>query len=79
VDLKKEDEPRGESPWVAVARYSEIGFIIPASVVLGFLLGKLLDYWFHSTWIYIGGIIVGAVIGFSQMIRRATASFKDQP
>ena len=60
-----------------VARYSEIGFIIPAAVLLGFFLGKLLDYWLHTKWIYIVGLIFGAVVGFVQMIRMATSSFKD--
>jgi len=61
-----------------VARYSELGFIIPAAVFLGFLLGKLLDYWLHTTWIFIVGVIFGAVLGFVEMIRMATSSFKDK-
>jgi hypothetical protein len=74
-----EDEKRDESnPWVLVARYSELGFIIPAAVFLGFILGKLLDYWLHTNWIYIAGVIFGAVLGFVEMIRMATASFKNK-
>jgi F0F1-type ATP synthase assembly protein I len=61
-----------------VVRYSEIGFIIPAAVLLGFFLGKLLDYWLHTRWLYLGGLIFGAVVGFVQMIRMAAASFKDK-
>lgn len=61
----------------SVARYSEIGFIVPAAVFLGLILGKLLDYWFHTHWIYIAGIVFGAVAGFVQMIRRALYSTKD--
>jgi len=61
-----------------LAKYSEIGFIIPAAVLLGFFLGKLLDYWLHTKWIYIAGLIFGAVVGFVEMIRMATASFKDE-
>ncbi len=59
------------NPWVVVARYSEIGFIIPAAVLLGFILGKVLDHYLHTTWIYIVGLIFGAVVGFTQMIRIA--------
>jgi F0F1-type ATP synthase assembly protein I len=66
------------NPWVGVARYSEIGFIIPAAVLLGFLLGKLLDYWLHTHWIFIAGVIFGSVLGFAEMIRMATSSFKDK-
>jgi F0F1-type ATP synthase assembly protein I len=74
-----QDEKRDESnPWALVARYSELGFIIPAAVFLGFILGKLLDYWLHTKWIYIAGVIFGAVLGFVEMIRMATASFKNK-
>ena len=60
-----------------VARYSEIGFIIPAAVFLGFLLGKLLDYWLQTKWLFIVGLIAGAVVGFVEMIRKATSSMDD--
>lgn len=66
------------NPWVAVARYSEIGFIIPAAVILGFFLGKVLDYFLHTHWIYIVGLIFGAIVGFVQMIRLATSSMKEK-
>ncbi len=54
---------------VVWARYSEIAFIIPAAVVIGLLLGKLGDYFFHTHWLTITGIIFGAVVGFIQLIR----------
>jgi F0F1-type ATP synthase assembly protein I len=66
------------NPWSVVARYSEIGFIIPCAVLLGFILGKLLDYWLHTHWLYIAGLIFGAVVGFIEMIRMATASVHDK-
>ena len=72
------DDQERKNPWVSVARYSEIGFIIPAAVLLGFALGKFLDYWLYTKWLTVGGIIFGAVVGFVQMIRTATASFKDK-
>lgn len=61
-----------------MVRYSEIGFIIPAAVLVGFFLGKLLDYWLHTHWLYLGGLIFGAIVGFVQMIRMAAGSLKDQ-
>ncbi|MFZ0481195.1 MAG: AtpZ/AtpI family protein [Terriglobales bacterium] len=73
--LKRSD---GKDPFVSLARYSEIGFIIPAAVLLGFFLGKLLDYWLHTKWLYLVGLLFGAVVGFWQMIRTAlSASGKD--
>jgi len=69
--------PKSKDPLVTLARYSEIGFIIPAAILLGFIIGKLLDYWLHTKWLYLIGLLFGAVVGFSQMIRMAMSSFKD--
>jgi F0F1-type ATP synthase assembly protein I len=68
---------REESPWVLVARYSEIGFIIPAAVLVGYLLGLLGDYLLHTHWVYLFGIVFGAVAGFVSMIRRALQASTD--
>ncbi|MGA2001881.1 MAG: AtpZ/AtpI family protein [Terriglobales bacterium] len=69
--------PKKSDPMVAMARYSEMGFIIPAAVLLGFFLGKLLDYWLHTKWLYLVGLLFGAVVGFWQMIRMAMSASKD--
>ena len=63
-------------PLVSVARYSEMGFIIPAAILLGFFLGKLADYWLHTKWLYLVGLLFGAVVGFWQMIRMAVGALK---
>jgi F0F1-type ATP synthase assembly protein I len=65
----KDRDSKSTNPAVVWARYSEIAFIIPAAVVVGLLLGKLLDYWLHTHWLFLVGIIFGAVLGFVQMIR----------
>jgi F0F1-type ATP synthase assembly protein I len=79
VELTDEKrEKRQESPWVMVARYSEIGFMIPAAVIVGYLMGLAGDYFLHTHWIYLFGIIFGAVVGFVSMIRRALESSKDE-
>jgi F0F1-type ATP synthase assembly protein I len=70
--------PDEQKFFASAARYSEIGFIIPAAVILGFFLGKLLDYWLHTHWIYLAGLIFGAVVGFVEMIRMAFSSMKDK-
>ncbi len=58
-----------QSTAIAWARYSEIAFIIPAAVVVGLLLGKLGDYFFHTHWLTIAGIVFGSIVGFIQLIR----------
>jgi F0F1-type ATP synthase assembly protein I len=72
--MARKEEPEPQNPWVQVARYSEIGFIIPAAILLGFGIGKVLDYYLHTKWIYIVGLLFGAVVGFAQMIRLAISS-----
>ena len=66
------------NPWVTVARYSEIGFIIPAAIVVGYIFGALLDHWLHTTWLSVAGLIFGVVAGFVQMVRMAISSLKEK-
>ncbi len=70
-DQKKDNDKQEDVQSTAVlwARYSQIAFIIPAAVVIGLLIGKLLDYWFHTHWLFLVGVILGAVAGFYDMIR----------
>ncbi len=70
-------KPSAKDPLVSLARYSEMGFIIPAAVLLGFFLGKLADYWLHTKWLYLVGLLFGAVVGFWQVIAMAMAAFKN--
>lgn len=67
-----EDNPRKHNAAVVWARYSQIAFIIPAAVVVGLLVGKLFDYWLHTRWLFLVGIILGSISGFVEMIRMIT-------
>lgn len=78
--VKMRDEKPGkrkESSLVIAARYSEIGFMVPAAVLVGYLLGLGADHLLHTHWLYIFGIFVGAVAGFVSMIRRALRANED--
>jgi F0F1-type ATP synthase assembly protein I len=70
--------PDEKNPLATVARYSEIGFIIPASVLLGYFLGRVADHYLHTHWLFIAGLIFGAVVGFVQMIRVALAYTREK-
>jgi F0F1-type ATP synthase assembly protein I len=52
-------------------RLTQIAFVLPASVLIGWGLGALLDKWLHQHWIYIVGVIFGAVAGMVEAIRQA--------
>ena len=69
------DEQPDKAPQSAAvlwARYSQIAFIIPAAVVVGLLVGKLLDHWFDTHWLFLAGVILGGIAGFVELIRTVT-------
>lgn len=66
-------DPADKSPWHDLARYSQLAFVFPAAIVVGWFLGSALDRWLHTTWIYLAGIILGIVAGFVELIRAAAS------
>jgi F0F1-type ATP synthase assembly protein I len=69
------DEPNNQDVrekknfWLQFARYSQIAFIFPAALVVGWLVGAALDKWLHTTWLYLAGILLGIAAGFIELIR----------
>jgi F0F1-type ATP synthase assembly protein I len=61
---------RKDNPMALVARYSEMAFTIPAGVVVGYFVGRWIDGRLGTHWIYIAGVILGAVGGLYQVARR---------
>ena len=55
----------------------QLAIAIPAGCLIGWLLGAWLDRHFHTGWIAIAGIVLGAVGGFIQMITTAARYLKD--
>jgi F0F1-type ATP synthase assembly protein I len=54
---------------VRAEKLTQIAFIWPAAVVVGWLGGAGLDKWLHQSWIYLAGIVLGCVAGFVQIFR----------
>jgi ATP synthase protein I len=54
---------------VRAEKLTQIAFILPAAVVVGWLGGAGLDKWLHQDWIYLAGIVLGCVAGFVQIFR----------
>lgn len=52
-------------------RLTQIAFVLPAAVLIGWGIGALLDKWLHQDWIYIAGVILGAIAGMIEAIRQA--------
>jgi len=70
------DSQQSESFWVVAARYSQLAVTLPAALVVGWLVGALLDRWLHTTWIYLAGILLGIAAGFVELIRTVTRDTK---
>jgi F0F1-type ATP synthase assembly protein I len=68
-DPKGDNPDRKENFWVQAAQYSQLAFIFPAALVVGWLIGTALDRWLHTTWLYLAGILLGIAAGFIELIR----------
>ena len=54
---------------IKAEKLTQIAFILPVSVLVGWLLGALADRLLHQHWIFVAGLILGAVAGFVQLFR----------
>jgi F0F1-type ATP synthase assembly protein I len=60
--------------WLQLARYSQLGLVLPAATLVGWLIGVALDKWLHTTWLYLAGLLLGIVAGFVELIRTVMSS-----
>ena len=54
---------------VKAEKLTQIAFILPVSVLVGWLMGAGLDKLLHQHWIYIAGLVLGVAAGFVQLFR----------
>ena len=75
------DEPtskyRGLKDYVKAEQMVQLALAIPIGCVVGWALGGLLDRHFHTTWIAVAGIVVGAAGGFLQIVNIAMRTMKN--
>lgn len=62
----KKDWKKG---WVQAEKMIELGITLPIATVVGWLLGDLLDKKFHTSWIAIVGLFLGAIAGLVRLIQ----------
>ncbi len=56
--------------WTQVAYFASLGFVLPASVVVGYGVGWLLDRWFHTSPVLsIVFTMLGAAGGFIEILQ----------
>ena len=72
------ESPNSEkrSFWIAMARYSQLAFVLPAATAAGWILGALADRWLQTTWLYLLGLLLGIAAGFVELVRAAIRSEK---
>lgn len=56
---------------IRAERLTQIAFVLPAAVLIGWGIGALLDMWLHQHWIYIVGLVLGAAGGLTEAVRQA--------
>ena len=54
----------------------QLAIALPAGCLIGWLAGAALDKHFHTTWVGVVGILLGAVAGFIQIFRTASRYLK---
>jgi F0F1-type ATP synthase assembly protein I len=55
--------------WRQIGRYSHLGLVLPASVLVGILIGAALDHWLGTRWITLVGLLLGCVAGIIELTR----------
>ena len=60
-----------------VGEYTSLAFMLPASAVIGYFLGYLLDKEFETTWMQVAGVVAGSAAGLVQLIRQVTRDTHD--
>ena len=66
-----QENPSGLKALVKAESMLQLALVLPAAVLIGLGIGTWLDHVFHRDWIYLAGIGLGAVAGFTQIIRTA--------
>lgn len=74
------DRPEGAlGGLVKAERLMQIAVALPISVLVGWGIGALLDKWLHQQWIYLVGVVLGAVAGFIEIFHIVNQYEKDNP
>jgi ATP synthase protein I len=54
----------------------QLAIALPAGCLIGWLAGAAVDKHFHTSWVGVVGILLGAVAGFIQIFRTASRYLK---
>ena len=68
--MSDNDNGDRKSPWVLVGEYTSLAVLLPASAAIGYIMGVLLDRFFHTHFLYIVFLLLGIAAGFLELIRQ---------
>jgi F0F1-type ATP synthase assembly protein I len=75
--MADEDKKSGTlSDLVKAESMVQLALALPAGCLIGALGGMALDKHFHTGWIAVAGILLGAVAGFVQIYKTASKQMK---
>lgn len=77
---KKSEQPAPRKPgsMEQIAKYSELALVMPAGAVGGWIVGAFLDHRFGTHWIYLLGLVLGAIGGFVRVVRVAVEGSRER-
>lgn len=58
-----------KNPIVVLGEYSALAFILPASIFVGYAVGRWLDTKLGTSYLYLIFLLLGIVAGFVQIFR----------
>ena len=63
------EEKRKKSIWVIAGEYSAVGFMLPSSIIVGYVIGYYLDKYFGTKFLYLVFLLLGIAAGFVQIFQ----------
>jgi F0F1-type ATP synthase assembly protein I len=70
-------QPRRKTFWVQVGEYTSLAFMLPASTLVGYAIGYLLDRALGTSFLKVVFLILGIASGFVQLIRQVQRDTRD--
>lgn len=61
-----------ERPYIWLSKYLSLALTLPASVLAGYILGSIADYFVHAPILRAAGIFLGMAAGLTQIFRELT-------
>jgi F0F1-type ATP synthase assembly protein I len=65
------------SIWASVGAYTSLAMLLPASTLVGYIIGHLLDRLFGTRFLYIVFLLLGIASGFVKLIQQIQKDTKD--